>query len=78
MEKIKSAAIRSKGKIYEGYSHADIYANNDFLEHDEEGFITQSGKFIDRVEAMKVAKEAGQIRFCGPIDEVALHSCDLI
>ena len=75
--KITSAAIKfSDGTTSTGYSHANAADNcrlNDGSEEDQailmlliekrytEGFMTSEGTFVLRVEAHKIAKEAGQL-----------------
>ena len=47
-----------------GYRHHDIYArfgNELSLESDAMGFYTSYGRFVNRVEGMKIAYEAGQV-----------------
>ena len=59
--------FREEGDIYDieiGLRHGDIY--NKFgrdlsLAPDAQGFFTSHGRFLTRVEAMKVAFEAGQV-----------------
>lgn len=70
--RIKSAAVKYDGKIYEGRDHMeaadaaavankidenDIY---DLLEGDG-GFITDDGRYVERDEASRIAKAAGQL-----------------
>lgn len=62
MEKIVKAAINHKGKIYEGYRHGNIMQEiHEEVKPDEQGFLTDTGRFVSRVEAAKIAYEAGQI-----------------
>ena len=62
--KIKCAAIRNGvGVIVEGRSHADAYKSaypDENFRRAESGFVTDTGKFVDRKEAGKIAFEAGQ------------------
>ena len=46
---------------YEALSAQDIYSNKRNLSVEEEGFLTDSEKFVDRHEAYKIAKAAGQL-----------------
>ena len=79
MEKIQSAAIRYEGKVYTGPSHANIHFSDRIpWKIGEEGFVTTDGRFVDRAEAMKLAKEAKQIKEHGSVNPIFLHSCDLI
>ena len=75
--KIKAAAIRYRlvsepdtDRVVWGYSHtycrdwfmcAEIYPNMRLPEYEEEGFLTDSGEFVDRMRAYEIAKEAGQL-----------------
>ncbi len=57
---VAGAAIKaSDGTIHTGTEHADIPVQGEF------GFVTKGGQFLDKKEAMQVAKENGQI---GPED----------
>jgi len=65
-ESIKSAAIKFKGEIIAGVNHAFAImqlernyprANITSL---EEGFLTSSGRFVDRREAAEIADQAAQ------------------
>ena len=67
--RIKCAAIQHDGKIYEGQSHAEIghqmlkdkACKRPFPGGDAQGFVTECGKFMSRMEAMYVAIAAGQV-----------------
>jgi hypothetical protein len=68
-ERIKEAAMMFRGIMYTGRSHALIM--NDIrvatgvlkiLQRDAEfGFVTTTGRFVDRKEAAKIALACGQI-----------------
>ena len=64
---MKEAAILKDGIVYLGKSgkrHNHIikdYPEIRFFTK-EQGFITNEGKFVDRVEAAKIAFECGQIK----------------
>lgn len=62
---IKHAAIQHNGKVYTGKRHRDIIANshpaND-LSKGEQGFVTNTGIFVNREQAAKIAYHAGQIK----------------
>jgi hypothetical protein len=67
-ERIKSAAILYEGVIYEGWSHPEIGLK--MLEDgvcprpypgEHQGFVTESGRFVEREEALQIAKESKQI-----------------
>jgi len=66
-EKIVSAAIKSKitNDIYTGRRHSDIIRNH-YEEHgqfgpsnSEQGFITSTGRFVNRHEAAEIAFKCG-------------------
>ena len=64
--KIKCAAIkRSDGVIVEGRSHADCIQKSPYgtckSGESSQGFVTDTGEFVDRKEAGRIAFEAGQI-----------------
>lgn len=65
--KIVKSAIRYKGKIYTGIRHNLIAEevrkeNKDYyLKLEEQGFVTDTGRFVSREEAAKIAFKAGQI-----------------
>lgn len=77
---IVSSAMRKNGIIYTGFRHNDIlnYAKPfGFLRDAESGFITDKGIFVNRKEALIIAKENNQIiRRCGG-DETELYSENL-
>mgnify|MGYP005862301831 CR=1 FL=1 len=68
-EKIDQAAIRLGEKIYTGKNHADaiIAMEEDDPDWDtsetnpEDGFVTNTGRYVDRDEAGRIAKKAGQL-----------------
>lgn len=72
-ERIEKAAIKYKSKIYIGFDHGECFKqlNNPEITMAEikQGFITSSGKFVDRKQATKIAIEAGQI------DEYTAKQC---
>lgn len=67
--RIKSAAIRYKGNIYIGNNHADIgikmindgICNMPYPSGDNQGFITECGKYVRRKPALMIALRAGQV-----------------
>lgn len=76
-EKITLAAIkyRVKGetefKYVHGYNHgqciewfscADLYSSIRDMDVEEQGFMTDTGRFVSRDEAVEIAKKAGQLR----------------
>lgn len=70
-----------------GYRHHDIYQRfGDEVSHKmkDQGFYTSKGRFVDRIEGMKIAVAAGQvpanratIEYKGKIIESELFSEDL-
>ena len=65
---IKEAAIRQDGQIYTGKRHNlimdEMRANSISLQRNtfEQGFIDESGNFLDRETAAKIALESSQIK----------------
>jgi hypothetical protein len=63
---IKEAAILKDGIIYTGRRHHNIMWDNPkgmFKGEDAiQGFVTDDGKFVDRIEGAKIALESGQIK----------------
>ena len=62
---IVKAAIKYKDKIYTGFDHGECFiqmpSGHKGSEDVEQGFITDDGRFVDRKEAMKIARNAGQL-----------------
>jgi hypothetical protein len=76
-ERIKLAALKYRGKVYTGKTHFQALqaiedANPDiadegigtwsWIEDIEEGFTTSKGNFVDRDQALEIAKAAGQVK----------------
>jgi len=63
---IVNSAIKKDGKIYTGKRHCDIINNLKypfgFFKWCEQGFVTDTGEFLDRVEAGEHALECKQIK----------------
>ena len=63
-ERIQEAAIKDhEGKIWKGPTHFDILADNKKLDLDKpviDGFVTSTGRFVSREEAMKIVKKIEQ------------------
>jgi len=60
------SAIKINNRLYLGNNHGDIIQNINFKEgekaySDTQGFIDNCGKFVNRVEALKIAKDCGQV-----------------
>lgn len=65
---IVKAAIKVKDEIFTGFDHGECFkfARDKFpipVEDLEQGFIDSDGNFVDRKQAMIIAKEAGQLRY---------------
>ncbi|HEY5588239.1 MAG TPA: hypothetical protein VIK86_04695 [Candidatus Paceibacterota bacterium] len=62
---IKLAAIRKDGIIYTGTRHGYIMHNPErplgYLFNGEQGFITDTDEFVDRIAGARIAYECGQI-----------------
>lgn len=63
MEKIRNAAILKDGIIYEDLNHSLIYLAQEsiFFNGCEEGFVTTDNRYVDRIEALIIAQETGQL-----------------
>lgn len=66
-EKVTAAAIRVSGQVFTASNHGEAF--ND-AEHAlgyiprgdaEDGFVTSSGRFVDRETAYDIAEDAGQV-----------------
>lgn len=87
-ERIICAAIRlnGSGKIFHGHRHNHcVAAMNDELSWTmnrfqiietgkTEGFVTSRGRFVDRVEALEIARSASQILPESMVRNKELHS----
>lgn len=65
---IVKAAIKVKDETFTGFDHGECFkfARDKFpipVEDLEQGFIDSDGNFVDRKQAMIIAKEAGQLRY---------------
>lgn len=76
---ISRPALKEKnGKIdpapSKAWSHEEIEVSKDIKDKNvKRGFVTNTGKFVDRKKAAKIAKAAGEIK--KPVEK--LHSSDL-
>lgn len=68
LELIKHAAVKSKeGQIFFGKCHADCFHKAHFMnikmssKADDQGFLTSTGRYVDRHEGAKIALASGQI-----------------
>jgi hypothetical protein len=66
---VAHAAIRHKGRIYTGSSHAAIMRDvwkhlgrAEKIPQEEQGFVTDAGDFLDRFQAGALAFDAGQTK----------------
>jgi hypothetical protein len=62
---IVKAAILKNGVIYTGKRHYNILGAAvpfGYLKDADQGFVTDIGDFVDRVEAARIAIECGQIK----------------
>lgn len=68
-ERITYAAVKfSNGTVLTGRNHGSIISNNaldpegirEYVKKDMQGFLTSTGRFVDRQEAALIAWEAGQ------------------
>ncbi len=83
--KIKCAAIRYKDKVYEGVSHAKIgikmirdgICPGPYPSGNDQGFITECGKYVMRKAARMIALRAGQITEGNTLHPKLLVSQDL-
>lgn len=59
--------INDETIIISGYRHGDCFnivhklCPNKYINQDEQRFLTSSGRFVDRIEAKKIAKQANQL-----------------
>lgn len=80
VERIERAALKHREKVYDlppPARHHDIYKiavrDESFTYADaDEGFLTSSGRFVNRFEAAKIARAAGQAEPVGPLQTVDL------
>ena len=82
--KIKCAAIRYKGKIYEGKSHSEIGIKmvkdgicKRYPGGDDQGFVTECGRYVRREPALMIAIKSGQVEPGKTIHGKKLFSEDL-
>lgn len=71
-ETIVKAAIKRNGKVYTGFRHALILDSmridgvvvtvENPLKMEEQGFVTNTDRFVNRIEAANIAFNAGQIK----------------
>ncbi len=68
IERITFAAIRYKGEIFTGPVHSaawvlmtEKYPKAVITDEREDGFMTSTGRFVKREEALDIADKAGQL-----------------
>lgn len=92
-EIIICAATKYKDKVWYGHRHRNSYdamwselsynmsrkqfTDNGGERQHIEGFVTSTGRFVDRVEAYKIHKETVGTSFCGSYRGGELYSEDL-
>lgn len=77
-KEIQKAAIKCGYKIYTGFEHGECFKQIEDCDKDSEtiqGFVTNDGDFVNRHEAMVIAKIAGQLQY--EMDKETLISEDL-
>ena len=77
--RIIASALRNANKVYKGKTHADCFVQEPkgVLKCAEQGFLTDNGVFVDRKQALKIAKHYKQIKKKHPPKNI-LMSEDLI
>lgn len=77
--RIVASALRKDTKIYRGRTHADCFIQEPkgILRNAEQGFVTDKEIFVDRKQALKIAKHYKQIKKKHPPKDI-LMSEDLI
>jgi hypothetical protein len=69
-ERIEAAAVRHKGAVWTlprpaRHHHIlwaidHVHPGGDVVGPDEQGFVTDAGRFVERADAMMIARAAGQ------------------
>jgi hypothetical protein len=67
---VKSALKATDGTVHTGHRHADIFRDRDsgkvggerYFLNAEQGFVSDTGEFLNRVDAAKHAIACGQIK----------------
>jgi hypothetical protein len=85
-ERIDLAAIQAPdGRILSGVTHLDATdaavragVTAEILARCGEGFITTSGRYVNRIEAQRIAISANQLADPGAVDNVDLVHHDLL
>jgi hypothetical protein len=81
IDMIVASAIKKDGVVYTGRRHNNILCDRSrpfgFLRAGEQGFVTDTGEFLDRVAAAVHAFECGQLSERKVIEGGRLYSEDL-
>jgi hypothetical protein len=75
-ETIKSAAVKfADGEVRTGKNHAEIVGEIDpeDLRGSDDGFVTNTGRYVSREEGMKIAKGSGQVEKGVARDKLAIE-----
>ena len=56
------------GQCIESFANMELYKTDRDMDREEQGFLTTSGRFVDRYEAWNIAKMAGQLRYYDSAD----------
>lgn len=77
--KIVCAALLKDNIIYKGRTHAECFVQRPKgeLRNAEQGFVTEKGKFVNRVTGLKIAKHYKQIKHKYPPENM-LFSEDIL
>ena len=82
--RIKCAAIRYQGNIFEGESHYSIFQRmretgvcEKMPGGDDQGFVTECGRYVRRAPALMIAIRAGQVIQGETENKLLLFSEDL-
>ncbi len=73
-ETVGLTAIRQGGKIFTGQTHSDGFQLADAAKLTgpiEEGYVTNTGRFVDRAEALKIAKAQKQVNVSDDVTELS-------
>ncbi|MEX0918192.1 MAG: hypothetical protein WDZ93_03475 [Candidatus Paceibacterota bacterium] len=88
-EKIAASAVRFRDEVYTGKTHMDaiieMEENNpdwhDSNDSVEDGFVTSTGRYVERDEAWEIAKKSGQLDHHEPrkrnMEDEALDAHDI-
>lgn len=86
-ERILCAAIHNPDEknligeplIYCGLRHSDIEMQSKLVSRNplHKGFLTTTGRFVDRIEALNIAVDCKQVDHCNVIKGGFLYSVDL-